>query len=288
MADDGDPIQIGRFADLVGLSVPQLRRYDRLRLLQPARRSAESGYRYYTLGQTGAARVISLLRSVDMPIAEIRRILAGVDEGERREILRAHRGQLEARLDEVRSLLAAVDALGAETAPKHDARTEMSGWLHVMPRLPVHDLDRSIAYYEDVLGFQLAWRTADAGLAALASGWVELLLLVPWPSDKPCTAQSAYVYVDDPDTLCAEYLEAGAIIADPVASRSYGMRDFVVQDPDGHRFTLGKGEDRLHDIADHFDLASDEIAIDPAWLHCRTPGPSTPRSTEQPDQDDGK
>jgi DNA-binding transcriptional MerR regulator len=287
MADDRDPIQIGRFADLVGLSIPQLRRYDRLRLLQPARRSAESGYRYYTLGQTGAARVISLLRSVDMPIAEIRRILGGVGEAERREILRDHRGRLETRLDEVRSLLAAVDALSTESDAEHDARTEMSGWLHVMPQLPVHDLDRSIAYYEEALGFQLAWRTADAGLAAVASGWVEMLLLVPWPSATPYTPQSAYVYVDDPDALCAEYREAGANIIDPVASRSYGMRDFVVQDPDGHRFTLGKGEDRLHDMADHFDLASDEIGIDPSWLHRHSSGPSTPGDAE-PDQDDEK
>jgi DNA-binding transcriptional MerR regulator len=36
MVTDGDSaIQIGRFADLVGLSIPQLRRYDRLRLLNP-------------------------------------------------------------------------------------------------------------------------------------------------------------------------------------------------------------------------------------------------------------
>lgn len=48
-----DHMQIGEFAELVGLTVPQLRRYDRLRLLQPAARSAESGYRYYSPGQTG-------------------------------------------------------------------------------------------------------------------------------------------------------------------------------------------------------------------------------------------
>ncbi|WP_162450726.1 MerR family DNA-binding transcriptional regulator [Phytoactinopolyspora mesophila] len=33
-------LQIGAFAELVGLSIPQLRRYDRLRLLEPAGRSA--------------------------------------------------------------------------------------------------------------------------------------------------------------------------------------------------------------------------------------------------------
>ncbi len=55
MSEGRDRLNIGEFAELVGLSVPQLRRYDRLRLLEPAGRS-DSGYRYYTRGQTGAAR----------------------------------------------------------------------------------------------------------------------------------------------------------------------------------------------------------------------------------------
>ena len=111
---DRTQLQIGEFAELVGLSVPQLRRYDRLRLLEPSTRSAVSGYRYYTLGQTGAARVIALLRSLDMPIAEIRRIVTGASDAERRQIFRGHRTRLEARLDEVRRLLEAVDAMTKE------------------------------------------------------------------------------------------------------------------------------------------------------------------------------
>src|SRR5947207_2027036 len=111
---DEDRLQIGEFAELVGLSVPQLRRYDSLRLLEPAGRSVESGYRLYTRGQTGAARVIALLRSMDMPIAEIRRIVSGTTESERRSIFRNHRGRLEARLEEVRLLLEAVDAMTKE------------------------------------------------------------------------------------------------------------------------------------------------------------------------------
>jgi hypothetical protein len=47
---DRTQLQIGEFAELVGLSVPQLRRYDRLRLLEPATRSADSRYRYYSPG----------------------------------------------------------------------------------------------------------------------------------------------------------------------------------------------------------------------------------------------
>jgi len=269
MDDQTERWQIGQFAELVGLSIPQLRRYDRLRLLEPDGRETPSGYRYYTRGQTGAARAIALLRSLDMPIADVRRILAGAGDAERRELFRDHRARLEARLDEVRRLLEAVDALTKEDPMTVDAPTELTTWLHLMPRLPVTDIDRSVAYYQETLGFRLAWRTADGSQAALGSGEIEMLLLVPWTGDSPPAPQSAYVYVEDPDALCAEYRQAGAEIVDPVASRPYGMRDFVVRDPDGHRFTLGRGEQRLREVADHYGLTPETITVDPPWLQNR-------------------
>jgi DNA-binding transcriptional MerR regulator len=267
--DRSERWQIGQFAELVGLSIAQLRRYDRQRLLEPDGREAQSGYRYYTRGQTGAARVIALLRSLDMPIADIRRILAGTGDAQRQQLFRDHRARLEARLDEVRRLLDAVDALTREDTMTVDAPTELTTWLHLMPRLSVTDMDRSIAYYQEALGFHLAWRTADDGLAALASGEIEMLLLVPWTADSPPPAQSAYVYVEDPDALCAQYRQAGADIVAPVASRPYGMRDFVVRDPDGHRFTLGRGEQRLREVAGQYGLTPETITVDPQWLQPR-------------------
>jgi catechol 2,3-dioxygenase-like lactoylglutathione lyase family enzyme len=205
VSESRDRLQIGEFAELVGLSIPQLRRYDRLRLLEPAGRTG-AGYRFYTQCQTGATRVIA---------------------------------------------------------------TDMSTWLHLMPRLPVGDMERSIAYYQEALGLNLTWRTVDGSLAALATGEIEVLLLVPWTGEGAPPAQSSYVYVEDPDALCAEFQEAGADIVDPVASRPYGMRDFVVRDPDGHRFTLGRGEEALRDVADYYGLDRHEISVGPPWLQHR-------------------
>lgn len=269
MEDDQGRLRIGEFDELVGLSIPQLRRYDRLQLLKPAARSADSGYRYYSSGQTGAARVIALLRSMDMPIHEIRRIVSGVSDVERRRILCDHRARLEARLDEVRGLLEAVDAMTREDVVTMGTRTEISSWLHLMPNLPVSDMERSVAYYQEALGFRLAWRTVDGSLAALASGEIEMLLLVPWTQGSPPPTYSAYVYVEDPDALYTEYQQAGADIIEPVATRSYGMRDFAVRDPDGHRFTLGRGDEKLREVAELYGLTSDEIAVDPEWLERR-------------------
>lgn len=114
MPDEQDALQIGEFAEMVGLSVPQLRRYDRL--------------------------------------------------------------------------LEAVEAMTEEDATTVGAHTQLSSWLHLMPHLPVSDVDRSIEYYQEALGFRLGWRTADGGLAALVSGDIEVLLLVPWSGDATSAA----------------------------------------------------------------------------------------------------
>ena len=261
-------MQIGDFATLVGLSIPQLRRYDRMQLLEPEGRS-EAGYRRYSSGQTGAGRVISLLRSIDVPIADIRRVLAGITEAERQELFADHRARLEARLDEVRRLLDAVDALAQEDTMAPNAPTELSSWLHLMPRLPVSDMQRSIDYYQEVLGLRLAWQTSDGGISTFASGAIDVLMLVPWRGEGPPPPHSAYVYVEDPDGLCAEYQAAGGDVIEPVATRPHGMRDFVARDPDGHRFTLGCGTEALREVADHYGLTPEEIAVDPDWLRDR-------------------
>lgn len=268
MHDERDSLQIGDFAALVGLSIPQLRRYDRMQLLEPEGRS-EAGYRRYGTGQTGTARIISLLRSIDVPIADIRRVLGGIADDERQQLFADHRTRLEARLDEVRRLLDAVDSLTKDEPMTTDPPTEVSSWLHVMARIPVSSMQRSIDYYQEALGLRLAWQTSDGHLSAIASGAIEVLLLVPWQGDGAPPSHSAYVYVEDPDSLFEEYQAAGGVVIEPVATRPSGMRDFTACDPDGHRFTLGCGTEALRDVADHYGLDPEEIAVDPAWLRER-------------------
>jgi len=258
-------MQIGDFAAMVGLSVPQLRRYDRMQLLEPQGRST-AGYRRYGAGQSGAGRVISLLRSIDVPIADIRRVLAGIPDDERQQLFADHRSRLQARLDEVRRLLSAVDSLTTEEPMTMNAPTGTTSWLHVMPRIPVSNMQRSVEYYQEALGLRLAWETADGSLSAVASGAIEVLLLVLWDGDDAPPPHSAYVYVEDPDRLCAEYQAAGGTVINSVATRSSGMRDFIVADPDGHRFTMGCGTDALRDVAHEFGLDPEEIVVDPDWV----------------------
>ena len=69
-------MSIGEFASRSRLSAKALRRYDELGLLPPARVDVDSGYRFYEPGQLKQARLIAALRQLQVPLAEIKAILA--------------------------------------------------------------------------------------------------------------------------------------------------------------------------------------------------------------------
>ena len=74
---DGDPLlSIGVFARRSRLSHKALRLYDRQGLLVPADVDPVSGYRRYRRSQLATARMIVLLRRLDMPLAEVAAVVA--------------------------------------------------------------------------------------------------------------------------------------------------------------------------------------------------------------------
>jgi DNA-binding transcriptional MerR regulator len=84
-----DLMPIGALARLSRLSVKALRHYDAEGLLPPARVDPGSGYRYYRRDQVRTAAAIALLRSLDVPLATIRELLAAGEPERLRELLAA-------------------------------------------------------------------------------------------------------------------------------------------------------------------------------------------------------
>ena len=70
---------IGEFSRLTHLSVRTLRRYHDAGLLEPATVDDASGYRYYSVDQIPTAQVIHRLRELDVPLADVQRILRSPD-----------------------------------------------------------------------------------------------------------------------------------------------------------------------------------------------------------------
>jgi DNA-binding transcriptional MerR regulator len=102
---DQERLVIGRFARLTGLSVGALRHYDELDLLRPSEVDPFTGYRRYRAGQLEDARVIARLRELEVPLDEIRAVLAEDDPTERARRLAGHRRRVEARTHRLQRVL---------------------------------------------------------------------------------------------------------------------------------------------------------------------------------------
>lgn len=82
---------IGGLARLSRLSIKALRLYDAEGLLVPAWVDPDSGYRYYRAEQVRTATTIALLRSLDVPLAVVRQVLAAPDGDALSAVLDAER-----------------------------------------------------------------------------------------------------------------------------------------------------------------------------------------------------
>jgi DNA-binding transcriptional MerR regulator len=71
-----EEISIGEFARRSRLSLKALRLYDERGVLVPARVDQASGYRYYGTDQLDQARLVVMLRELQLPLAEIKALLA--------------------------------------------------------------------------------------------------------------------------------------------------------------------------------------------------------------------
>ncbi|MEU2039519.1 MerR family transcriptional regulator [Nocardia niwae] len=110
-------VPIGEFSRLSNLSVKTLRYYHEIGLLAPADIDAGSGYRRYATAQVTQAQLIRRLRELDMPVPEIRAVLAAPDENARDATLRAHLERMEAELARTRAVVASLRALLTPSAP---------------------------------------------------------------------------------------------------------------------------------------------------------------------------
>lgn len=110
----------------------------------------------------------------------------------------------------------------------------------IIPTLPVSDLARSHRFYTEVLGFVDPWGWGDPpiyGGVQVAEGELPAVhLSVKQGAFEP---GEAYVIVEDVDGWFERVKAAGATFEHEVGDRDYGMRDFMVIDPDGNLISFG-------------------------------------------------
>ncbi len=96
-------VSIGEFARRSRLSIKALRLYDELGVLVPARVDESSGYRYYDVEQLETARIVAMLRQLDVPLATIKELLT-LEPADAAEQIAAHWRGIEAVHDARREL----------------------------------------------------------------------------------------------------------------------------------------------------------------------------------------
>ena len=116
----------------------------------------------------------------------------------------------------------------------------------ISPVLLVADLDRSVAFFRDGLGFvcevfgdppDFAVVRRDEAVILLALA-VDAEIVPNWRIVEKMW--DAYIRVDDADAVYAELQERGATIDYTIYDAPHGFREFGVQDPDGHDIAFGQ------------------------------------------------
>ncbi len=88
-------LTIGEFSRVTHLSVKTLRHYHDVGLLDPESINPSNGYRYYSEDQVATAHVIRRLRDLEMPVADVKALLATDDASARNALIARHLERLE-------------------------------------------------------------------------------------------------------------------------------------------------------------------------------------------------
>jgi len=109
--------------------------------------------------------------------------------------------------------------------------------------LAVQDLAVSTRYYLEALGFTKDPIDAD--------GWSFLrrdafqVMLGECPDERPASdigdhSYVVYWHVDDVDAFHEEITARGALVTSKPEDKPWGLREFTLRTPDGHRITCGQ------------------------------------------------
>jgi catechol 2,3-dioxygenase-like lactoylglutathione lyase family enzyme len=116
------------------------------------------------------------------------------------------------------------------------------------PFFIVSGVDQTIAFYRDKLGFE-TWHQEpehepffaivgrDGAMLFIKAGEAEPL---PNPKRDSAMRWDAYVSVNDPDALAAEFVDRGVAFSVPLTDTHEGLRGFEITDPDGYVLFFGR------------------------------------------------
>jgi catechol 2,3-dioxygenase-like lactoylglutathione lyase family enzyme len=120
----------------------------------------------------------------------------------------------------------------------------------ITPCFIVRDVMPSIAFYRDLLGFEMTFLAPeeDPFFAILKRDGVRIMIkaivpdvqATPNPSRHPWARWDAFVHVADPDALADEFISRGVVLHEPLGDNEDRLRGFEVKDVDGYVLYFGR------------------------------------------------
>lgn len=122
----------------------------------------------------------------------------------------------------------------------------------ISPFFIVSNVDKTIAFYRDKLGFETRFKEPDQDplFAIVGRDGGQILVKsdravapLPNPMRHPAMRWDAFVYAPDPDALSAEFAEHGTTFSTPLKDTHDALRGFEISDPDGYVLFFGRPKD---------------------------------------------
>ena len=119
----------------------------------------------------------------------------------------------------------------------------------ISPFFIVSDVDQTIAFYRDKLGFETRFQQPDRTpfFAIVGRDGAQIFVksdkdTSPLPNSKRNLSirWDAYVYAPDPDALAVEFADYGTAFSVPLKDTHDGLRGFEICDPDGYVLFFGR------------------------------------------------
>lgn len=106
----------------------------------------------------------------------------------------------------------------------------------VAPAFAAKDYEALVKFYVDVMGFEPGYKT---GVYAVLNRDGVMLHLYPERDGKVGGHNSAYFFTDGVDAFY-ESVKDKVKVVHPISDQEYGLRDFLMQDPEGNNIGVAQ------------------------------------------------
>ncbi|MBO0731416.1 MAG: MerR family transcriptional regulator [Acidimicrobiaceae bacterium] len=230
---DDELLEIGQFSAASGLTVAALRHYDEVGVLKPAEVDPRTSYRRYRREQLVEAQIICQLRSVDLPVDEVRSVLQANDVDSVRDVLIRHQGRLAERAHSLERMIETSHTYLDRGLPPRPAAEPRP----VQIMLAVRDRGRLVDFYRTVFGWDFNEEISSFTLGAYHTSSFFIITIENWNGGNPACFG---LLVEDVDAVHQRAIQAGATEISQPADYAWKPRSSVVDDMSGNRIQLSQ------------------------------------------------